>query len=294
MVKEANYFQIIECIKNEFDIFEKCFKSRINCDIPEQFREVLELYFSKKGKRIRPALIFLVLRALGLEISEKHYLLAFAVEMIHNATLLHDDIIDNALIRHSLPAINVVYDSKMAVLAGDYLLSAALRALCELENSKIIKIQTNSISRLLTGEIGQYFEKRKPVSIEQYIEKSQNKTAELFKAGILSALELSSFNNTAEIEQFALNFGIAFQIRNDLAGIEDDLKNGLQTAPAIFYSEHSKDTPTYSKIQNSPAIAQTKELISFYSGRAVENICFIEDNLFKNAIIDLCKIINQC
>ena len=294
MVKEAKYFQIIKCVKNELDFFDKCFKSRINRDVPAQFQKVIDLYFAQKGKRVRPALIFLLLKALGLEITEKHYLLAFACEMIHNATLLHDDIIDNAALRRSAPSINAIYDNKMAVLAGDYLLGVALGALCELENAQIIKICAQSISRLVHGEISQYFEKGRRVSIEEYIEKSKNKTAELFKAGLLSALELSSCKKTAEIERFALNFGIAFQIRNDLEGIEDDLQNGLMTAPVIFYSCLSDEPPSLQKIQNSPAVERTKELISAYSTQAIENIAFIGDNLYKNALIDLCKIINQC
>ena len=295
MVIEAEYFQIIQCIKKEFDIFEDYFKNRLKTEIPEKFKEILEFYFSKKGKRIRPALIFLLLNALGHEVCEKHYLLAFANEMIHNATLLHDDIIDNAQFRHSLPSINALYDNKLAVLAGDYLLSLALGALSEIGDSKVIKIHTTSISRLISGEIGQYFEKGEKVTIEHYLQKSRNKPAELFRAGLLSAVEISQNPaNCGEIEAFSLNFGTAFQIFNDLAGIAEDIANGVSTAPVIYYSQITKVPPDIKSLQNSTAIDQTKALISEYLRRAIENIAFIEDNQYKKAIVDLCKIINQC
>lgn len=295
MVSSAEYFKIIKCIEKEFSFFDKCFESRIKKEIPPKFGEVLNFYFSKKGKRLRPALIFLILKSMGFKIEEKHYLLAFATEMIHNATLLHDDIIDNAAFRHSLPALNNLYDNKMAVLAGDYLLSLALEALSEPGSAEVIKIHANSISNLVSGEIGQYFEKDSEVTIEQYIEKSKNKTAELFRAGIVSAMALleNEIAHKKEIEAFALNFGIAFQIKNDICGIEEDIKNNIKTAPIIYYKELTQKMPTAEAIQNSAAIEKTKNLIELYTGRAIENIAFIEDNQYKKAICDLCRIINQ-
>lgn len=295
MADSAEYFKIIKCIENEFSFFDKCFESRIKKEIPAKFGEILDFYFSKKGKRLRPALIFLILKSMGLEIAEKHYLLAFANEMIHNATLLHDDIIDNAAFRHSLPALNALYDNKMAVLAGDYLLSLALEALSELGAAEVIKIHANSISNLISGEIGQYFEKDSEVTIEQYIEKSKNKTAELFRTGIAGAVALveQEIAHKNEIEAFALNFGIAFQIKNDLGGLEEDIKNGVKTAPIIYYKELTQKPLSVEAIQNSAAIEKTKNLIRLYTGRAIENIAFIEDNQYKKAICDLCRIINQ-
>ena len=294
MTNFAGYFQIIECVKNEFAIFEKYFKNHVKTSDLAKFNGILDFYFSKKGKRLRPALIFLLLRALGAEVSAKHYHLAFANEMIHNATLLHDDIIDNAKIRHSLPSVNSLYDNKLAVLAGDYLLSLALNALSEIGNSEVIKIHTASISRLILGEIGQYFAKDENFSIENYIQKSSNKTAELFRAGLLSSVQILDFKeNINQIEQFSLNFGIAFQIYNDLQGVWDDYSNGIKTAPIVFYYETTKEPFNEENFKNSNAFERTNALISKFSLKAIENISFIEDNQYKNAIIDLCKTINQ-
>ena len=78
----------IKCIENEFSFFDKCFESRIKKEIPAKFGEILDFYFSKKGKRLRPALIFLILKSMGLEIAEKHYLLAFAMQRFCTTILL--------------------------------------------------------------------------------------------------------------------------------------------------------------------------------------------------------------
>lgn len=292
MAIDEEYFEIISCVEDELKIFDQYFKIRLLNDIPLKFDGIIKSYFSKKGKRIRPALIFLVLKAMNEEVCEQHYLNALAVEMIHNATLLHDDIIDESTARHSMPSLNVQYDPKLAVLAGDYLLSIALSALSELKSAEVTEIYTRSISSLINGEISQYFEKEENVSIEQYISKSQNKTAELFKAGLLSALFFTKkFHNEKNIEDFALNFGTAFQIYNDLNGIDEDMKNGINTAPILYYKEFSQDILTAEKIKNSPAIEKTHDLINYYRNKAIENISFLEDNQYKKAIIELCKII---
>ena len=87
--------------------------------------------------------------------------------------------------------------------------------------------------------------------------------------------------------------GIAFQIKNDLGGLEEDIKNGVKTAPIIYYKELTQNPLSVEAIQNSAAIEKTKNLIGLYAGRAIENIAYIEDNQYKKAICDLCRIINQ-
>lgn len=291
----CKYENTVSIIFEEITSFQTYFEnSFLTSDTP--ITTVLSDYFSKKGKRIRPVLIFLLVKALGFSADESIYKLAFADEMIHNATLMHDDIIDSSPTRHGKTTINQAYDSKLAVLAGDYLLSLALKALSSFENSEIIKIHTDSISNIINGEISQYFEREKLLSIEEYIEKSKNKTAELFKAGLVSAAVIceTETENIKNIENFALNFGTAFQIHNDLAdAIEEnggeDFKNATYTAPWIYYFAENHDVKT-KMLKNTSAVHKTQDLIDSYISRAIENINFLGDNQFKQGIINLCNL----
>lgn len=288
------YKKSLICITEELKSFDEYIKEQF-CINNTKIEIILDEYVNRSGKRIRPSLIFLLTKSLGNEVNQTQFRLAFAVEMIHNATLIHDDIIDGSLLRRGGKTLNEEYDSKLAVLAGDYLLSLALKALVSFENQEIIKIHTDSISNLIEGEIEQYFEKSNPVSIQSYIEKSKKKTAELFKAALCSTNVLGGKAEYAQkTENFALDFGTAFQIHNDLKDVEQDLKNATFTAPALFYIEEKKPDSVHNMkindIKQTCAIDKTRDLIKLYADRAIENINFIEDNQYKQAIINLCKI----
>lgn len=301
MTFENEYNQILNCIKYEIDTFNEYLKKQF-CIKNNKIENLLSNLVLRGGKRIRPALIFLITKAQGAQITEKTVQLAFADEMIHNATLIHDDIIDCSLLRRGQKTLNFEYDSKLAVLGGDYLLSLALKELSSLDNGKIIKIHTDSISNLINGELEQYFETGKIISIDKYIEKSRNKTAELFKAGVLSACILSDRTDCiGQIENFALDFGTAFQINNDLKDIEQDAKNKTFTAPILYFMEEKKfnalnNINIHQIDLNAPemtaAIQKTHRLINKYSEQAIENISHLEDNQYKRAIINLIKMLN--
>ncbi len=307
----SEYNRIISNINEDLVSFEDYFDSCL-FDLENPVNSVLREYFSNKGKRIRSALIFILTRALGFDIKEPQYKLAFANEMIHNATLIHDDIVDDSSVRRDIQTLNAKYTDKLAVLTGDYLLSKALESLSSLENIEIYNIHTSSMLNIVNGELEQYFERYKPVSIEEYIEKSKNKTAELFKAGLCSAAVLCDVRAYYEnIENFAINFGIAFQIHNDLKDIyseceksKEDLKNGIYTAPWIYYMEENNIDhnvahnvkimndveKSITELKNSQAVSKTQSLIDNYLDKAIENIAFLEDNQYKQAMVELCKL----
>ena len=268
---------------------------------------IIKEFLANKGKRIRPVVIFLVLKALNRDIKPGHYKIAMSNELIHNATLIHDDIIDCSLIRRGKKTLNFNYDSKLAVLAGDYLLAEVLEILSDIESKEIRKIYSNALSYLINGELNQYFHRFKILTIEDYIEKSKNKTARLFEAGIVSAylFESNDKQNLENIRDFALNFGIAFQIYNDLENLNsedklnEDIQNGDYSAPVIFYAQEKcpqktcrldNSTLILKQLKKTSAIEKTKELIKIYITRAIENLSFIEDNLYKQTLIELCQL----
>lgn len=262
-------------------------------------------YLFSKSKKIRPSLIFLFAKAMDIEITDKIYHLACCVELIHNSTLIHDDILDNADIRRGKISLNKKLGNNLSMLAGDILLSAALKELVKCSSIEAVNHFSKSLYLMCKGEINQNFNIGKIPSISKYIEKSEYKTAELFKAPLISLCIISSGQNTFETDRiysFAKNFGIAFQIKDDLLNVlktdktkpfMSDINNRIYTAPVIFINE---DTNT----ENMPAedikkilqsdkkyIDKTVNLIKKYAKTAIEAIDFIEDNQYKQEIVKI-------
>lgn len=303
------YKNIIEPVQSNLDKLDEYFSVYFSQKINEKNHiiPIIKDFLSRKGKRIRPVLLFLLLKALNRDITDFQYKLAMANELIHNATLIHDDIIDCSIMRRGEKTINFNYDSKLAVLAGDYLLSEVLKMLADTEDKNIRKIHSDAVSKIIKGELNQYFNRFKILSIEDYIEKSKDKTARLFEAGLVSAYIHNTDNadNVEKVKDFALNFGIAFQICNDIENLNnpeksnEDVQNGDYSAPLIFFAQekYGTDVQTFNnvnqvlkQIKNSGAIAKTRELAKYYINSAIENISFLEDNLYKQAIIELCNL----
>ena len=311
-----NYNDIIKLVENDFSnldiFFEKHFEQK-NKKHKNPIIPIVKDYFSSKGKRIRSAMIFLLTRALKKDIAENTIKLALAEEFIHNATLIHDDIIDCSISRRGKKTLNFEHDSKLAVLAGDYLLTEAMQLLYSIGNEKaheeIRRLHTQCLSDIICGELTQYFNRFKILTIEQYIEKSKAKTAKLFEAGLVSTCLKNNETQTTinEIKSFATNFGIAFQINNDLKNINstertsEDFENGDYSAPIIYYAQEKqlneesiKNAPyILKKLSSTNAIENTEKLLKNYTTQAIENLAILEDNLYKQALIDLCKLLSN-
>lgn len=303
------YKELIEIIKPDFEKLEEMIASVFDYQKPNgnQILPIIKDFFSNKGKRLRPALIFLFARAMKKDTDDFYLKLAMANELIHNATLIHDDIIDCSIMRRGKKTINFDYDSKLAVLCGDYLIAQTLKLLFDIEDSRIRKIHTQAVSRLIEGEIRQYFSRYKLLSIEEYIEKSKDKTARLFEAGLVSTglYQNEEEKHIEQIRDFAINFGTAFQIINDTDNLSnpekagEDLNNGDYSAPFIYYVQEKyngdiskvKNIKELSKqIKTTNAIQKTKQLAKYYLNMAIENTSFLEDNQYKRTIIDLCNL----
>ena len=196
-------------------------------------------FLNLPSKRLRPKVIFLILKMLNLPILQEHIDLAYAVEVLHGATLIHDDIIDDATLRRGETTTYKKFGSKPAVLGGDYLLSIALLELSKLNNPKIIEIFSKNIQKMVESETNQYFKRGYVPTFDEYLSKNINKTALLFLSGVQSALLISNYNeHNKELENFTLSFGLAFQILNDLKSTEDK-ENKIYTIKDILNKDNN-------------------------------------------------------
>lgn len=167
------------------------------------------------------------------------------------------------------------------------------------------KIFTKSLKRVCVGEISQYFDNNKLVTIDEYVEKSKGKTAVLFEAALLSVLEVLNMSKFSQkISDFAINFGIAFQIRDDLINVlkTDDSKpqlsdysSGIYTAPIIFLASKRsdflslKDEELVFVLKSTGAIEDTNNLMELYMQRAIDSLDFMDENCYKQSIEKLCR-----
>lgn len=263
------------------------------CLVEQEMFKGLETYLDLKdyitapSKHIRPVVSFLYLKACGYEITEQQIKLQAAAELIHNASLIHDDVIDDSEIRRKKDSFNKKEGNHMAVIAGDFILSFALEKLLELKSTELIEIFTQTLNKMCKGEINQHSMKYKIPSLEEYIEKTYYKTGALFEASLKGALLLETQSNIHC--EFAKDFGIAFQIRDDIKNIykdspDSDIKNGIYTAPVIYSGD----------IQNPYAgIEKAKSLLNNYVSEAKNNLKFLPENIYKNALIELVELLNN-
>ena len=175
-----------------------------------------EFVCAPASKRLRPKLIFATLQVLDLPITPGQMKVALAIEILHNATLIHDDIIDESVERRGVVSFYKKYGAKKSVILGDYLLSIAMKLVAQIGNAKVLEIFSDNMLKICEGELA-------TPSPKNYIEKITKKTALLFVCGVSSALELADTDvkTRQNLENFALNYGIAFQIKDDI----DDNEN---------------------------------------------------------------------
>jgi geranylgeranyl pyrophosphate synthase len=269
------------------------------------YKELSE-FLTAPSKRLRPLLGLLFLKCIfnNVTVEQKNVLLA--VELIHNATLIHDDIIDDAQERRKRETLNVKFDNNLAVIAGDFLLSVAIEKIISANSIEVIKLCTSSLKLTCLGEINQYFNKFKITSIDEYIEKSKEKTALLFKIVTLCGLILSEKTADKNLKQVAIdfsqNFGIAFQIRDDLINLlnsdskhENDINSGIYTAPIIFAYEENKNILNsdniFNEIKTTRGIEKTKDLMDNYFNKAISAIDILENNIYKRTILELIELL---
>ncbi len=201
--------------------------------------EISEFIFAP-SKRLRPRLIFSSCNALGKIIEARHIKLAAAIELLHSATLVHDDVIDGANLRRGKASFLSELGSKGAVLVGDYILALVLKILSELNSPYVTELYSKYIMTVIQGEFKQMQSKNTVLDEQQYIEICTMKTSSLFELALESAFYKEDDEIKVALKNYARNFGIAFQIKNDVIDFEQDnldYKNGTYTLPSILKSK---------------------------------------------------------
>ncbi|KAG1654567.1 hypothetical protein FOA52_009008 [Chlamydomonas sp. UWO 241] len=213
-----------------------------------------EQIFGAGGKRLRPAIVFMVSYATqqlvhnSSGITARHKSLAEIMEMIHTASLVHDDVLDESSLRRGKATINSTYGTRVAVLAGDYLFAQSSWALANLENIEVIKLISQVIADFANGEISQATSLfNTEITLGEYLDKSFYKTASLIAASCRSAAVLSDADEHVKLAmyEYGKHLGLAFQVVDDILDFTQsaeqlgkpqgqDLASGNLTAPAIF------------------------------------------------------------
>jgi geranylgeranyl pyrophosphate synthase len=284
-------------------------------------RSALEHLLSAGGKRIRPSLGLLVGNMLGAP-EEKLITLGASVELLHTATLVHDDLIDGALLRRGMPTLNARWSPAATVLTGDFLFARAAKLAAETDYLPLMKLFSETLAIIVNGELTQMFSARGVINRPNYYERIYAKTASLFEMSALAAAMVATEDEgTREsMKAFGYEVGMAFQIVDDILDftgdqstvgkpIGSDLLNGLVTLPAIYFAEANprnedvvslpeggwKDTARVQRlvdtIRQSFAIAQSLEEARQAINRALVALEDAPASPEKDALEDLAKFI---
>eukprot|EP00871_Galdieria_phlegrea_P003993 jgi/Galph1/4595/GphlegSOOS_G3211.1 len=282
-----------------------------------------EHLFNAGGKRLRPAIVFLVAKATRKEKSIKffHRRLAEITEIIHTASLVHDDVVDECSIRRGVKTVHTSFSVPIAVLAGDFLFGQSSWYLANLNNLEVVKIISKVITDFAEGEIRQGLSKFNiNLSIDEYIEKSFFKTASLIASSCKGSVILTENNYyiANNLYNYGKYLGLAFQIVDDILDLisnaeylgkptGSDLKNGNLTAPILFALSNNNSLFKFKEkistnlndldvqiINQSGAIDKAIDLACEYIYTSLKYLNCLQDSEYKNSLIDLCNtIINK-
>jgi octaprenyl-diphosphate synthase len=296
--------QIKRPVEKEMAEFEAYFNKTMRSEIP-LLKIILNYIFRRKGKQMRPLLVFLTARLNG-EITEATFIAATFIELLHTASLVHDDVVDDASERRGALSINALWNSKIAVLVGDYLLSKGMLISVEKNRFDMLEIVSDAVRLMSEGELLQLQKARKfNLKEEDYFKIIRSKTAALLSAcTACGARSVSEDPETIQMmKDFGENIGIAFQIRDDLLDYDgkgmtgktagNDIKERKITLPLI----HALEQTTYMKKRHILGIvknrkktkAEINEVINFVSENNGMEYAEFKMNLYRDkalAILD--------
>lgn len=237
--------RVLDLLKNDLVLVEKQFKHDLESDV-YMIRKVGEYVFASGGKRIRPMLLLLSARLAGYN-GDKHIGLASVVEFIHTATLLHDDVVDSAILRRGQESANAVWGNEASVLVGDFLFAKSFSIMVRVGNLEILQTLSDATTQMAEGEVLQLISTCDlDLDEEQYLNVIRDKTAVLISAACRVGAVLGGLEGDEKeaLSNFGMDIGIAFQLMDDaLDYVADeaefgkakghDLEEGKMTLPLI-------------------------------------------------------------
>ncbi len=316
--------QIYRPIEKELGAVEQVLKMSLRGTKHASILEVTSYLLAAKGKRIRPALLILSTKA-SQKLKADNYKLAkiaAAVELIHTASLIHDDVVDHASLRHNQPTINSKWGQDVSIALGDYLYSEAFRLISDCGNSDVISCISSATKSMCEGELLQVCERdNMDLLKKRYMLIVKKKTAALFAASCQMGAMVSHCQQPVQeaFREYGLNFGIAFQIVDDCLDLIGDQKHlgkapgadfkmGELTLPLLNLVSQSKDKKKIIsqltrqnnlevfedlrlRFIHSQAFTKTKEDISYYLKKAKSRLNTLSDSPFKQSLSSLADFI---
>ena len=239
--------QLRELVTEDVQAADALIKSRLYCGT-ELINQVGHYILSNGGKRLRPLITILCARATGYK-GQKHIDVAVILELVHTATLLHDDVVDASKLRRGRKTANVLFGNEASVLVGDFLYSRAFQMMVDLQNIRVLEILADATNTIAEGEVQQLASKHNPdTTLDDYLITIQNKTAKLFEAAARLGAVISEENCQIEhaLGSFGRHIGTAFQLVDDALDYQisnggelgknmgDDLAEGKPTLPLLY------------------------------------------------------------
>lgn len=306
-------------IKNEMELFEEKFKESMLTKVP-LLNRITYYIVRRKGKQMRPMFVFLVAKMVsdgGFD--ERTYRGASVVELIHTATLVHDDVVDDSNRRRGFFSVNALWKNKIAVLVGDFLLSKGLLLSIDNEDFDLLKLISIAVREMSEGELLQIEKARKlDITEEVYFEIIRQKTATLIAAccGIGAASVGANQETVQQMRKFGEYIGIAFQIKDDLFDYSDDkigkptgidIKEQKMTLPLIHtlntcsekdkkwiinsVKKHNKDKKRVKEViafvKENGGIEYTISKMNNYKNRALTILQNYPDSVYKDSLIQM-------
>jgi len=309
--------EIMAPVQDEMNEFEVRFRANMKSNAP-LLDKVTHYIIRRKGKQMRPLFIFLTAKMLG-EVNDKTYTAGTLVELLHTATLVHDDVVDDANERRGFFSVNALWKNKIAVLVGDYMLSKVLLLSIEHNNTDLLEVMARAIREMSEGELLQIEKARKlDITEEIYFEVIRQKTASLISTCCeAGALSVERKDVSDQMREFGELIGIAFQLKDDIFDYGDpgdigkptglDIRERKMTLPLIYVlntapKEVQKELINIVKNhnENPKKVKRAVELVIEYDGikyahekmleykeRALELLKDIPDSDAKTAILGL-------
>ncbi len=310
-------------IAKELELFEKRFRESMHSSVP-LLNRITQYIIKQKGKQMRPMFVFLSAGLCG-NINDSTYRGASLVELLHTASLVHDDVVDNANERRGFFSVNALWKNKVAVLIGDFLLSKGMSLSVKHNELNLLKVMSDAVEEMSEGELLQ-IEKARKLDIEEpiYFEVIRKKTASLIAACCASGA--SSAGAPPEVVEkmhlFGEKVGIAFQIKDDLFdfGLDDvgkpvgnDIKEKKMTLPLIYalrntstsekrhiinlvknHSENKeKVTEVIDFVRRSGGLDYAKEKMFQYQKEAFAILQYFPENEYRSALEQLVKFTTE-
>ena len=292
-------------IRDELEELESILNESVSSEI-DLATEVSKHLVSSGGKRIRPAICILVAKCLNYK-GKDLTRLASSIELLHTATLIHDDVVDQSLIRRGKESIQVKWDNAHGVLVGDFVYSKAFQLMASFDNPEIIRTLANATNRISEGEVLQLSLKNKgELSKEEYFEIIDRKTAELFKVSAITAGILCACNKDQiiSLSNFSASLGIAFQIQDDILDyygnenltgkkVGKDFEEGKFTLPVITALKfaHTENRKKLLALLENPEKGSFQEILAILNQeRTLEKMQDVFDSYYKECMKELSKL----